>query len=353
MHLQRLAPSQFETRIMLVFMAGITALVTACGETPSFVETAQGYRVNINVDPNSINQKPSQSSASAIANRGPLSSDGILEVLEELDGGSQEKATDTPSKDSPSEDNNVAEANDEQASDEISSESEVNDVAGVSDERQEESDDTSYASDEKVTELPYMVGYDKAPDEKMQEDKQMEVAESGSEQHQDQQTASEPLGSDASSVISDGGLEEVPSSYLLACAKLYGVDKGDVVGITSQGNQTVAPGSVLAAHVNGNNSKVTITLTGESDMNIAGICIYAAGNQPEVQVNVGVKLGGLFYRGRGNSSKGFIYVRELGSVETLIADLAGNSAMLQVNGPGSYSCEGSIKRNPMAEFSCD
>jgi hypothetical protein len=137
-----------------------------------------------------------------------------------------------------------------------------------------------------------------------------------------------------------------------ACAKEFGVS-AERIHIAGQHNDvTIATGSVVYIKVTGNQNTVTLNLEGDDGARIEGLCIFLAGNQPEIKVNANVAIGRIVYIGRGNQSHGSINVAAGCSVDDVQADLAGNQSQLVVEGDGDFKCTNGKSKGNKPDLRC-
>lgn len=145
----------------------------------------------------------------------------------------------------------------------------------------------------------------------------------------------------------------VSSKELALCAKLTGVDAKQIHVMGNQTSKSITANSVIAARVTGNRSNLNLNLQGGEETYVRGLCLFVAGNQGSAKVNVGLHLGQLLYVGRGNRSRGEVYVAANGKIDQVVANLSGNATTLQVAGPGNYYCAASRVSGNSGGVSCD
>ena len=91
-----------------------------------------------------------------------------------------------------------------------------------------------------------------------------------------------------------------------------------------------------------------------SSSNLKGICVFAAGNQSRVNLNIGANLQGLVYYGVGNGTSGSAVIDEdSGSLNNLLVNLKGNDNSFGIVTNGVFNCSKSfINKNGKGLFSC-
>jgi len=93
-----------------------------------------------------------------------------------------------------------------------------------------------------------------------------------------------------------------------------------------------------AVKVTGNDSNVSILIP--ADTQIPALCLFVTGNQSQVTIRIesGGGLATLIYKGRGNQSHARVEVAENAALTNVVADLAGNNAVLELAGAGESPC---------------
>lgn len=89
------------------------------------------------------------------------------------------------------------------------------------------------------------------------------------------------------------------------------------------------------------------------DADVQGVCIIAAGNQPQANIVVnGISVGDVYYSAAGNGAEATFEVGAEASLGSFKASMTGNAGALTVTGDGSYSCEDISVSGNAAEPSC-
>lgn len=132
-----------------------------------------------------------------------------------------------------------------------------------------------------------------------------------------------------------------------ACAKSFAGKAKAIRVISSEenlSNLSINEETVIAARLSGNQSKLTLDIAGVDK--IAGICIFATGNQPQITINSAVNIGRLVYAAAGNQSKGVISLSQQAELEESVIVLKGNKHELEIKGvPASHCSAATIKGN--------
>ncbi len=124
-----------------------------------------------------------------------------------------------------------------------------------------------------------------------------------------------------------------------ACSELLGVEPSKVRVIRAGQDLTITGNQPIAIKVTGNQTKISMNILGTAGQTLPGLCVYALGNQPDITINLGVALGGLYYKARGNQSRAVVQVSLLASLmKSFTADMSGNLASLVIWGKGKYIC---------------
>jgi len=124
------------------------------------------------------------------------------------------------------------------------------------------------------------------------------------------------------------------------CAVSAGIARDRVKVSGSQKSLTLAPQEAFALKVTGNTNQVNLKMTSETPgARIAAICLFVTGNQSHVTMDIGVTVGKIFVKARGNKALVEATVSKDGVIETLQVDAAGNQPSIVMRGEGSYPCE--------------
>jgi hypothetical protein len=143
--------------------------------------------------------------------------------------------------------------------------------------------------------------------------------------------------SDGSTSGGSTGGDMPTEGELRACAKLQGVSVDRVKVAGNQNNMSLTSSSVAAIKITGNQNSVSLMLAGAADARLAGVCIFLAGNQARIDVDVGLNLERLVYVARGNQSHGELALSGNGTIGAMAVDLSGNGASLHISGDGAAS----------------
>jgi len=142
-------------------------------------------------------------------------------------------------------------------------------------------------------------------------------------------------------------------SEIRECGRQFGRNVDRIVIAGRHRSVTLSASTVVAVKVVGNQNAVTINVDSSATA-ASGVCIFAAGNQPKVKVEVksGCKLGKVYYKGRGNQSYAHVEVEAQGKLEAVEADLNGHKAAFAISGAGSYPKPVSSTLKGSAKVSC-
>jgi hypothetical protein len=138
----------------------------------------------------------------------------------------------------------------------------------------------------------------------------------------------------------------------LACGKIIGVDQSQIIHISGNLSQiNIRPTSVIALKINGNLSKVSLDLS-KTTGSIQGICLFLAGNQPNLDLDLGVTVGRLLYVARGNRSLSSIRLEASGDIRSSFFDLRGNSPSVVLSGASNLLCSAAAVFGDRGLFTC-
>ncbi|HYX32593.1 MAG TPA: hypothetical protein VE954_05735, partial [Oligoflexus sp.] len=88
-----------------------------------------------------------------------------------------------------------------------------------------------------------------------------------------------------------------------ACASIAGVNKDRVKVSGSQKSITLANQDAFALKVTGNQNKVHLKMSSDGPgAKVSAICIFIAGNQNNVTMDIGVSVGKIYIKARGNKA---------------------------------------------------
>jgi hypothetical protein len=151
--------------------------------------------------------------------------------------------------------------------------------------------------------------------------------------------------------------EEADDDEVAACLKLESADHESLRVIGSKNSELVKSTDVTAVKLTGNHASLEVNFEGSEERDtIAGLCIFAAGNQAKVDVNLtGMKLGRLVYVGRGNQPSVTVHIDKSSELAKVYADLRGNNSTLsvQVDKGGKFDCAAAYVHSKKGTFSCN
>ena len=137
------------------------------------------------------------------------------------------------------------------------------------------------------------------------------------------------------------------------CQKSFDDKKIRFVNLRHTSVEKIKESEVIALKINGNQESLVIDLVAEQSDRLQGVCLFLAGNQASLTLNVGIDLQRFVFIGRGNKSRGLVSVKEGASIHSLKADLKGNQTELHLEGDGDYPCEPEQeKRGNARGYSC-
>jgi hypothetical protein len=124
------------------------------------------------------------------------------------------------------------------------------------------------------------------------------------------------------------------------CAAIAGINKERVKVSGSQKSITLTPQDAFALKVTGNINLVNLKMTADAPgARLTAICLFLAGNQSHVTMDVGVTIGRIFIKARGNKALVEAAVSKDGVIENLQVDAKGNQPGIMLTGEGSYPCD--------------
>jgi hypothetical protein len=147
-------------------------------------------------------------------------------------------------------------------------------------------------------------------------------------------------------------------TVIFECAKLHGAKESSVKIIGHKEQESITSDVITAVRLTGNHPTLTLNYGKAGELSkIAGVCIFAAGNQASATINlVGVTLGSVVFVGRGNKPIVTVNVDATSELTKIFADLRGNNSVLSVAiDKGSKSeCAGAYihTKNKKGEFRC-
>lgn len=166
-------------------------------------------------------------------------------------------------------------------------------------------------------------------------------------------TGTEEEDDDTKEFSNDGTLtSELSQSEQKACAALQGVSAEHIVVAGNQKRVNLSSKSVFALRVAGNQSEVDLNLTGSAER-MAGLCIFATGNQASVRVIInGLVIDRFIYIARGNKSNGSLAITNDGDIRELAVNLSGNGAQLDVSGYGAGCNSALVRTKHNSNYTC-
>jgi hypothetical protein len=124
------------------------------------------------------------------------------------------------------------------------------------------------------------------------------------------------------------------------CAAAAGINKSRVKVSGNQKNLTMVPGDAFALKVTGNMNVVNLKMTGDAPgARVSAICLFLAGNQSHVTMDIGVSVGKIFIKARGNKALVEGSISKDGVIENLQVDANGNQPSIVMKGEGTYPCD--------------
>lgn len=124
------------------------------------------------------------------------------------------------------------------------------------------------------------------------------------------------------------------------CAAAAGINKSRVKVSGNQKNLTMVPGDAFALKVTGNMNVVNLKMTGDAPgARVSAICLFLAGNQSHVTMDIGVSVGKVFIKARGNKALVEGSISKDGVIENLQVDANGNQPSIVMKGEGTYPCD--------------
>ncbi len=162
-----------------------------------------------------------------------------------------------------------------------------------------------------------------------------------SDYNQQNQKADKSLAQKSEGTASKSSAEELSEDGASdACSKVSGVGKNSIKVAGNQSQLVLSENSALAIRITGNQSKVKLKFNLEKESQvIPAICIFMAGNQPELEVAIDAPVKFLYLKGRGNLSNAKIEVLEKGSVESGVVDISGHNPSVKIFGKGNSHCD--------------
>lgn len=161
----------------------------------------------------------------------------------------------------------------------------------------------------------------------------------------DEQSGAEP--------VADVDDEEMSDEAIFkACAKYF---KGKAKRISmlsaNRGAVTVGAETALAVRVNGNQNFLQLNFAaGEK---LAGLCIFASGNQPNITVDSNVDMKQFVYMARGNMSNATIRFHDGHGVDASMVDLRGNDQTILFQGMGNEPCANAQTKGQGHQLTCE
>lgn len=125
-----------------------------------------------------------------------------------------------------------------------------------------------------------------------------------------------------------------------ACAAVAGLNKDRVKVNGSQKTVTLSPQDAFALKVSGNANQVNLKMSADAPgARLSAICLFLNGNQSHVTMDIGVAVGRIFIKARGNKALVEAAVSKDGGIENLQVDASGNQPRIVMRGEGKYPCD--------------
>ena len=104
----------------------------------------------------------------------------------------------------------------------------------------------------------------------------------------------------------------------------------------------------------GNQNLVTMDVKGQNtDVGTPGVCIFVAGNKNKIVINVGVQVGAIYVKARGNQALIEVNVAKDAKVGDLQLDFNGHSPQMILKGEGTYPCAAAALKGKEANVTCE
>jgi hypothetical protein len=168
-----------------------------------------------------------------------------------------------------------------------------------------------------------------------------EIAANAGKKGESEESASEDSSSKETS-------DKISSEELAACAKLQGSKDKGIKVLGASDKETIKSDEITAIKLVGNHPAQVLNYVGEDIVaetdkttQMAGLCIFAAGNQANLTINLSkIALGRLVFVGRGNQPVVHVNVDAKSELTKAFADLRGNNALLgiTVEAGGKFDC---------------
>jgi hypothetical protein len=124
------------------------------------------------------------------------------------------------------------------------------------------------------------------------------------------------------------------------CAAAAGINKERVKVSGSQKSLTMNPQDAFALKVTGDQNLVHLKMSGDAPgASVSAICLFLAGNQSHVTMDIGVSVGKIFIKARGNKALVEAAVSKDGVIQNLQVDANGNQPSIVMKGEGTYPCD--------------
>ncbi len=140
------------------------------------------------------------------------------------------------------------------------------------------------------------------------------------------------------------GAEQLTTAEFNRCVSHFG-GRSRVVVVGNKVDRALAitSNTIVAIKITGNQGRMDLNLASHGDLQVKGICVFAAGNQARFNAKLGGTVGKMVYYGRGNRSQGNVTVAAGGAIESIYVDLAGNQSAFNISGDGDYTCPAGVK----------
>lgn len=138
----------------------------------------------------------------------------------------------------------------------------------------------------------------------------------------------------------------------LACGAIMGVDQSQIVHLSgNMPSLTIRAASVISVKITGHQSALNLDLSKASGA-IAGICLFAAGDQPKIDVALGLTVGRFVYVARGNQASLNLHLETSGDIKSSVFDAKGSGPTMSITGASDQMCSAATVLSDRSQFSC-
>lgn len=124
------------------------------------------------------------------------------------------------------------------------------------------------------------------------------------------------------------------------CAAATGVSAERVKVSGSDKNIALGPQDAFALKVTGNTNTVSLKLaSAPATRRLAAVCLFLAGNQNQVNLDIGMVIGQIFIKARGNQAQVVGLVSKEGVIEQIRVDASGHQPSITWKGEGAWPKE--------------